>query len=132
MPRPRGFGKGETARANVRLDPDTLAFYKTRANEHGVSLSEYLRQLLTQGVTTETVASIEARLNQAGDEIATKVSRAQAVHSMPILLQRALLETHAMLTKIVEAQDVQALYDSQEIAKAKLARLRSAPPQNPA
>jgi plasmid stability protein len=132
MPRPRGFGKGETARANVRLDPDTLAFYKTRANEYGVSLSEYLRQLLTQGVTTETVASIEARLNQAGDEIATKVSRAQAAHSMPILLQRALLETHAMLTKIVEAQDIQALYDAQEIAKAKLARLHSAPPQNPA
>lgn len=132
MPRARGFGKGETARANVRLDPDTLAFYKTRANEHGVSLSEYLRQLLTQGVTTETVASIQARLNQAGDEIAAKVSRAQAEHSMPILLQRALLETHAMLTKIVEAQDIQALYDAQEIAKAKLARLRSAPPQNPA
>ena len=28
MPHPRGFVKGETARANVRLDPDTLAFYK--------------------------------------------------------------------------------------------------------
>ena len=131
MPRPRGFGKGETARANVRLDPDTLAFYKTRANEHGVSLSEYLRQLLTQGVTTETVSCIEARLNQVGNEIAAKVSHAQAAHSMPILLQRALLETHAMLTKIVEAQDIQALYDSQEIAKAKLARLHSAPPPKP-
>lgn len=131
MPRPRGFGKGETARANVRLDPDTLAFYKTRANEHGVSLSEYLRQLLTQGVTTQTVSSIEARLNQVGNEIAAKVSHAQAAHSMPILLQRALLETHAMLTKIVEAQDIQALYDSQEIAKAKLARLHSAPPPKP-
>ena len=132
MPRPRGFGKGETARANVRLDPDTLAFYKARANEHGVSLSEHLRQLLTQGVTTETVNNIEARLNHAGDEIVAKVSRAQATHSMPILLQRALLETHAMLTKIVEAQDIQALYDSQEIAKAKLARLHGTPPQNPA
>jgi len=132
MPRPRGFGKGETGRANIRLDPNTLDFYKARANEHGVSLSEYLRQLLTQGVTTETVSSIEARLSQAGDEIAAKVSHAQAAHSMPILLQRALLETHAMLTKIVEAQDIQALYDSQEIAKAKLARLHSAPPKNPA
>lgn len=132
MPRPRGFGKGESGRANVRLDPDTLDFYKRRANEHGVSLSEYLRQLLTQGVTYETVSGIEARLHQAGEEIAAKLSRAQAAHSMPILLQRALLETHAMLTKIVEAQDIQALYDAQQIAKAKLARLHSAPPQNPA
>ncbi|MEY4756975.1 MAG: hypothetical protein RJA34_1873 [Pseudomonadota bacterium] len=131
MPRPRGFGKGETGRANIRLDHATLDFYKARANEHGVSLSEYLRQLLTQGVTTETVNNIEARLNHAGDEIAAKLSRAQAAHSMPILLQRALLETHAMLTKIVEAQDIQAVYDAQEIAKAKLARLHSAPPQNP-
>lgn len=132
MPRPRGFGKGETSRANVRLDPDTLAFYKARANEHGVSLSEYLRQLLTQGVTTETVNIIEARLNHAGDEIVAKVSRAQAAHNMPILLQRALLETHAMLTKIVEAQDIQALYDAQQIAKAKLTRLHGSQPQNPA
>jgi plasmid stability protein len=131
MPRPRGFGKGETASASVRLDPDTLAFYKTRANEHGVSLSEYLRQLLTQGVITETVASIEARLNQVGSEIAAKVSHAQAAHSMPILLQRALLETHAMLMKIIEAQDIQALYDAQEIAKAKLARLHGQAPQKP-
>jgi len=131
MPRPRGFGKGETARANVRLDPDTLTFYKARANEHGVSLSEYLRQILTQGVITETVTAIEARLSQAGHDIAARVSHAQAAHSMPILLQRALLETHAMLTKIVEAQDIQALYDSQEIAKAKLARLHGTPPQKP-
>lgn len=131
MPRARGFGKGETARANVRLDPDTLAFYKKRANENGVSLSEYLRQLLTQGVTTETVASIEARLHQAGDEIAAKVSHVQAAQGMPILLQRALLETHAMLQKIVEDQDVQALYDSQEIAKAKLAGLHGRTPQKP-
>lgn len=132
MPRPRGFGKGETGRANIRLDPDTLDFYKRRANEHGVSLSEYLRQLLTQGVTNETVSSIETRLHQAGDEIAAKISRTQAAHNMPLLLQRDLLETHAMLTKIVEAQDIQALYDAQEIAKAKLARLHGAPPQNPA
>jgi hypothetical protein len=129
MPRARGFGKGEAARTNIRLDPDTLAFYKKRANENGVSLSEYLRQLLTQGVITETVANIEARLNQVGSEIAAKVSHAQTAHSMPILLQRALLETHAMLVKIIEAQDIQALYDAQEIAKAKLARLHGQAPQ---
>lgn len=50
----------------------------------------------------------------------------------PVLLQLTLLETHAMLTKIVEAQDIQALYDAQQIAKAKLARLHSASPQKPA
>jgi hypothetical protein len=125
MPRPRGFGKGETARANVRLDPDTLAFYKARANESGVSLSEYLRQTLTQGVITETVTVIEARLRKAGDEMLDKLGQAQGSRTMPILLQRALLETHAMLSKVVEAQDIQALYDAQKIAEARLAKLHA-------
>jgi hypothetical protein len=44
---------------------------------------------------------------------------------MPILLQRALLETHAMLSKVVEAQDIQALYDAQKIAEARLAKLHA-------
>jgi predicted kinase len=125
MPRPRGFGKGETARANVRLDPDTLAFYKARANESGVSLSEYLRQTLTQGVITENVTVIEARLRKAGDEMLDKLGQAQGSRTMPILLQRALLETHAMLSKVVEAQDIQALYDAQKIAEARLAKLHA-------
>lgn len=43
-----------------------------------------------------------------------------------VLLQRALLETHAMLSKVVEAQDIQALYDAQKIAEAKLATLHAA------
>ncbi|MEY4429557.1 MAG: hypothetical protein RLZZ182_2246 [Pseudomonadota bacterium] len=132
MPRPRGFGKGETARANVRLDPDTLAFYKARANEHGVSLSEYLRQTLTQGVITENVTAIEARMRAVGEEMLDKLGQAQGVRSMPILLQRALLETHAMLSKVVEAQDIQALYDAQKIAEARLAKLHAASRQTPA
>lgn len=60
------------------------------------------------------------------DEMLDKLSQAQGARSMPILLQRALLETHAMLSKVVEAQDIQALYDAQKIAKAKLAKLHAA------
>lgn len=125
MPRSHGFGKGETARANVRLDPETLAFYKQRANAYGVSLSEHLRQCLTQGVVVETVLQIEERLSQAGDEIVAKVGEAQVREGMPILLQQVLLETHAMLVKIVESQSIQTLYDAQEIARVRLARLHS-------
>ena len=85
---------------------------KARANEHGVSLSEYLRQTLTQGVITENVSAIEARLSKAGDEMLAKLGQSHSARSLPILLQRALLETHAMLSKVVEAQDIQALYDA--------------------
>jgi hypothetical protein len=45
---------------------------------------------------------------------------------MPIPLQRALLETHVMLSKVIEAQDIQALYDAQKIAEARLAKLHAA------
>lgn len=55
-----------------------------------------------------------------------KLGQSHSARSMPILLQRALLETHAMLSKVVEAQDIQALYDAQKIAEARLAKLHAA------
>ena len=61
---------------------------------------------------TENVSAIEARLSKAGDEMLAKLGQSHSARSMPILLQRALLETHAMLSKVVEAQDIQALYDA--------------------
>jgi hypothetical protein len=54
-----------------------------------------------------------------------KLGQAQGSRTMPILLQRALLETHAMLSKVVEAQDIQALYAAQKIAEARLAKLHA-------
>ena len=75
---------------------------------------------------TENVSAIEARLSKAGDEMLAKLGQSHSARSMPILLHRALLETHAMLSKVVEAQDIQALYDAQKIAKARLAKLQAA------
>ena len=64
MPRQKGSGKGETERFNIRLDPEVARFYRTRANEHGISLSEFLRKTLVQGVISESVHEIEARLQR--------------------------------------------------------------------
>jgi len=125
MPRPRGSGKGETARINIRLDPETEAFYKRKANESGVSLSQFLRDTLVQGIVCESVAEIDARLQQRIDAAVAAADKIIQQRSLHVMLERALLESHAMLVKIVEAQDVQVVYRAQEIARDRLQKMRA-------
>lgn len=123
MPRQPGTGKGETERFNIRLDKDTARFYRTKANEHGVSMSDYLRNTLVQGVIAENVHEIEDRLRALIAQIKAGGSgSADATMSDEVLL--AIFTSEAMLTAIVEARDTQALYDAQDKAKARLKRLR--------
>ena len=62
MPRQKGTSKGSTKPITLRLDDDTETFYKRKANEHGISLSEYLRQTLVQGVIAENIREAEERI----------------------------------------------------------------------
>lgn len=123
MPRLKGTGKGPTERFNIRLDEETAAFYRTKANEHGVSLSEFLRQTLVQGVIAENVQDIEERLRQLLSEIrADKKSAGGA--DIPDDLLLSVFTSENMLASIVEARDIQKLYEAQDKAKAKLKRLK--------
>lgn len=123
MPRAKGTGKGATERFNIRLDEDTARFYRTKANEHGISISEYLRQTLVQGVIAENVHEIEQRLRRLIDEF-----RAGGHGGGPAVIPDELLlsmfTSEAMLAAIVEARDVQKLYEAQDKAKAKLSRMK--------
>lgn len=124
MPRPRGSGKGETARINIRLDQETEAFYKRKANESGVSLSQFLRDTLIQGIVAEGVIEIDARLQRKIDAAMEAADKLIQQRTMHVMLERAVLESHALLEKIVESQDVQALYRAQEIAKKRFQQMR--------
>lgn len=123
MPRAKGTGKGPTERFNIRLDGDTASFYRTKANEHGISISEYLRQTLVQGVIAENVQDIEQRLRRLLDEIRTGGQGGGKVDIPEELLLSVFTAEH-MLAAIVEAKDVQQLYDAQDKAKAKLKRMK--------
>lgn len=123
MPRQKGTSKGPTKPITLRLDDDTETFYKRKANEHGISLAEYLRQTLVQGVIAENVQEIEERLRRVVAEI-NAAGAAGSTVQVPDDLLLAVFASEAMLAAIVEARDVQALYDAQERARAKLKRLK--------
>lgn len=123
MPRQKGSGKGETDRFNIRLDKDTGSFYRSKANEHGVSVSDYLRHVLVQGVIAETVQEIEERLRRTVAEINSSGANPGSTGSSDELLL-SMFTSEAMLTAIVEARDVQALYAAQDQARLRLKKLK--------
>ncbi|KVV25077.1 hypothetical protein WK78_03005 [Burkholderia cepacia] len=125
MPRKTGTGKGESDRFNIRVDWDTGAFYRRKANEHGISPSEYLRQLLVQGVITETVQEIETRLMSVLAKVSTGSGERGGVE-IPDEVVLSILTSEEMLAAIVEARDPQELYRAQDRAREKMKRMREA------
>ncbi len=122
MPRVRGSGKGETARYNIRLDDDTAQFYKSKANQQGVSLSEYLRRTLVQGIIADNVLEIEQRLRSA----AAVPAAAPSGQKLPDEVVQSIFNCEALLTAIVQARDIQETYRAQDRAKLKLQKLKEA------
>ena len=124
MPRQKGTGKGSTERINIRLDEETAAFYRTKANEHGVSISEFLRQTLVQGIIAESIQEIEQRLKRAVEEINTK-SQNQSKSTLPDKILLSILSSEALLSAIVQSKDIQQLYAAQDSAKQKLSLIKT-------
>ena len=119
MAKPRGSGKGPSYRYTIRLDEETARYYRARASDCGVTMSELLRQLLMHGVITETVVEIETRLKATVAEM----NRANALGSgaMPENLLRSVYLTEELLKAIVHARDIQELYRAQDRVTARLA-----------
>lgn len=123
MARLKGSGKGITERFNIRLDEDTAAFYRSKANENGISSSEYLRQLLMHGVIADNVREIELRLQQTAETIQSNLDSQK--RELPDEVILSIFTCEALLTAIVEARDVQQLYEAQNKAKSRLDKLRA-------
>lgn len=121
MPRPKGTGKGPSNVVTIRLDPDVAAHYRSRANEHGIGISEYLRQLLVQGVITENVIEIDARFKSVIAQMQS-AGGARPGGDMSAEALLALYTSEELLKAIVEARDPQQLYQAQERARARLVR----------
>jgi hypothetical protein len=123
MPRQKGTGKGATERFNIRLDPAEASFYRTKANEHGISMSEFLRRTLVQGIIAENVQDIETRMRSVLSEVnPTKETVTQG--PIPTHVIQSIFTSEALLTAIVEARDIQQLYQAQDKAKARLEKLK--------
>ena len=123
MPKSPSNSKGPTRPITIRLEHDVEQFYRRRANEHGISMAEYLRQTLVQGVISENVFEIEQRLRRLIAEIDAGGQTGGRVRIPDELLLSAFTSEH-LLTAIVEARDIQKLYEAQDAAKTRLAELK--------
>ncbi|CCD30107.1 conserved hypothetical protein [Candidatus Glomeribacter gigasporarum BEG34] len=108
---------------SLRLDEELASFYRRKANEHGISVSEFLRQMLVQGVIAENVQEIEMCLSRKVEEIrAANQSGNTSVIPENVLL--SVFTSEALLTAIVESRNPQQLYEAQNIARAKLKQIK--------
>ncbi|ALK35201.1 hypothetical protein [Burkholderia plantarii] len=62
MPRLKAPGKRALSPWSIKADPVTDAFYRAKAHEAGLSLSEYVRRYLAQGVLNDNVVQLEQRI----------------------------------------------------------------------
>lgn len=125
MPRPKGSGKGLNKPITIRLPPDEEAYYRRRANEHGVSLSAFLTKMMVAGVAAENIQDVEDRLKAVVASIPAAVCSSDSL-KIPENVLQSIYTSEFLLTAIVEAKDIQQLYAAQNKATARIKKEREA------
>jgi hypothetical protein len=123
MPRIRRSDDSGSKFIGFRLDRDTADFYSKRAKANGSTLSEFLRNMIVQGMIAESAYEVEQRLRGLMTEIRSGRQKDSEAGIPDELLLSAFTSEH-LLTAIVEARDIQKLYEAQDAAKARLAELK--------
>ncbi|WP_186019495.1 hypothetical protein [Burkholderia gladioli] len=127
MPRLKTPGKGASKPISFKLDPESERFYRRKAQESGVSLSDYIRKQLAQGVITENVSLIEQRLRGLIDLLAGQASAAgaqgHARTTLPAEIVRATFFSQEVLKAIASTQNQQTYYAAQEAAEKETKKL---------
>ncbi|MBU9193072.1 hypothetical protein KTD33_00835 [Burkholderia gladioli] len=130
MPRLKTPGKGASKPISFKLDPESERFYRRKAQESGLSLSDYIRKQLAQGVITENVSLIEQRLRGLIDLLAGQASAAGAQGNartmLPAEIVRATFFSQEVLKAIASNQNKQTYYAAQEVAEAETKKLLGA------
>ncbi|WP_334001400.1 hypothetical protein [Burkholderia gladioli] len=130
MPRLKTPGKGASKPISFKLDPESERFYRRKAQESGVSLSDYIRKHLAQGVITENVSLIEQRLRGLIDLLAAQASalgaQGHAPTMLPVEIVRATFFSQEVLKAIASTQNKQTYYAAQEAAEAETKKLLGA------
>ena len=124
MAKPKTSVADDVQIVTMRLDKDTALYYRRRAKERGVSLSDFLRNLIVQGMIAENALDIEQRMRAMIGEMQLQAGSGDRA-DLPDSVLLSLFTSEALLTAIVEARNVQDLYAAQDRAKAKLQRLKA-------
>lgn len=132
MPRSSHASKGKSERITLRFDRPTNEFYRRKANEAGVPVAEFFRQILVRGIVNDNVEQIEKRLNAllSAIPISAQAANGQAAHSggnsshlLPTDLVRAIYLCREVLTTIVSDRNIQFLHQAQDRAEAATKKL---------
>ncbi|MCW3696726.1 hypothetical protein [Burkholderia cenocepacia] len=132
MPRSSHASKGKSERITLRFDRPTNEFYRRKANEAGVPVAEFCRQILVRGIVNDNVEQIEKRLNAllSAIPISAQAANGQAVHAggnsshlLPTDLVRAIYLCREVLTTIVSDRNIQFLHQAQDRAEAATKKL---------
>ncbi|CAM2163417.1 Mobilization protein [Burkholderia cepacia] len=127
MPRSSHASKGKSDRITLRFDKPTNDFYRRKANEAGIPVAEFCRQILVRGIVSENVEQIEKRLNAL---LATIPNSAQTSNGgppptggsfaaeLPLDLVRAVFFCREVLTTIVSDRNIQFVHQAQDRAEA--------------
>lgn len=122
MPRARNIGKGESVVIALRLEKEVAAFYRNKANEGGLNLSQFLKQTLMVGITADSLQRIEERLEGIASTIKEPTSPTGV--TLPEEAWKSLFLTEALVTRIVESRNPQDLYEAQAAANRKVLSLK--------
>ena len=109
----RASSKGQSQQINVRFDGLTAEFLKRKANEAGISVTEFVRQMVTRGIHAENIATVEARLK----EYSAKMGLID-----PVML--SILTVEALLMMSVKRTNPTDIPQAWQAARAHLRELR--------
>jgi hypothetical protein len=123
MPKKKLAAQKLGAPLRVRLPPDEEAYFRAQAALHRMPISGYLTKLLIQGATAESAAEIGDRMQQMIDTLNSKAQTGDSA-SMYEHIALSAFTSEALLTAILQKQDVSTLYDAQDAARAKLNKIR--------
>ncbi|MBO0501469.1 hypothetical protein J1C51_22115 [Chromobacterium haemolyticum] len=121
MAKPKKSVADDVQIVTMRLDKETALYYRRRANERGVSLSDFLRNMIVQGMIAETALDVEQRMRALIAEMQISAGGGGSA-KLPENALLSIYTSEQLLTKIVEARNVQDLYEAQDKAKARLKR----------
>ncbi|NVE26306.1 plasmid mobilization protein [Burkholderia glumae] len=116
MPRSSGTSKGKSFPLTIRLNRDENQHYRSKANEAGLSVSEYCRQKLARGQLGDGLAQLENRLTAlitAVQQIAAQIA-ATPVPAPAAPGAERVQSSGIRLNKVQQAQ-LEAVFTSAEI-----------------
>ncbi|HGO6126508.1 hypothetical protein QZM82_32030 [Burkholderia cepacia] len=135
----RRRGSGESSRTTIRLYPEDEQFYRRLANRAGTSFSDFLRDLLHQGVIAQSVAEAVNLLEEATKKVSAATQSVQIAPSahaaaasshtrapgtaLPPEVVESVFVCEQLLTEIVSRNDMTAERRARDAAKQRAADL---------